>query len=226
MHEGHRQRLYNKLKHGDNLYDHEYLEMLLFNAYPRKNTNPIASALLAKFASIGAIFDAEIEELTSVEGVGENVALYLKCVGMCTKRINTCDNFAQIKNMQDFKKFLSLRFRGKDCEVLEIYLLDKRGKIKRILSYTSESEVKVLVRADEVIRAISLCNAYGAFVAHNHVDAPSTPSASDDDFTKRCQTILSMSGVVFHDHCIYASDDDIYSYKLGDKAKMLELSFS
>ena len=55
MHEGHRQRLYEKLKNGDNLFEHEILEMLLFNAYPRKNTNPIAHELLNRFPSISEV---------------------------------------------------------------------------------------------------------------------------------------------------------------------------
>ena len=49
MHEGHRQRLWEKLKQGDNLFEHELLEILLFNAYPRNNVNPVAHALLQRF---------------------------------------------------------------------------------------------------------------------------------------------------------------------------------
>ena len=80
MHEGHRRRLYEKLKSGGNLYEHELLEMLLFNAYPRKNTNPLAHELLNRFPSISAVLNADYEELIAVPGVGEQVALYLLCV--------------------------------------------------------------------------------------------------------------------------------------------------
>ena len=66
MHEGHRRRMYQKLKNGDNLYEHEVLEMLLFNAYPRKNTNPVAHELLERFPSISAVLSADIDELMSV----------------------------------------------------------------------------------------------------------------------------------------------------------------
>ena len=43
MHEGHRRRMYAKLKNDDGLHDHEVLEILLFNAFPRVNTNPVRS---------------------------------------------------------------------------------------------------------------------------------------------------------------------------------------
>ena len=85
MHEGHRKRLLEKLKNGDSLFEHELLEILLFNAYPRKNVNPVAHALLKRFPCINEILNAEVEELTAVEGVGENVALYLKCIGECLR---------------------------------------------------------------------------------------------------------------------------------------------
>lgn len=36
MHEGHRSRMYEKLKRGDSLYEHELLEILLFNVSAQK----------------------------------------------------------------------------------------------------------------------------------------------------------------------------------------------
>ena len=63
MYEGHRRRMYGKLKSGDSLYEHELLEILLFNAFQRKNTNPIAHALLDAFGSIAGVFNAEVEQL-------------------------------------------------------------------------------------------------------------------------------------------------------------------
>ena len=58
-HAGHRQRLYERLNSDGFLHDHELLEMLLFNAFPRKNTNPIAHALLDAFGSLKGVLEAE-----------------------------------------------------------------------------------------------------------------------------------------------------------------------
>ena len=54
VHAGHRQRLKNKyLSSGaDVLEPHELLELLLFYAVPRANTNPIAHALIKRFGSL------------------------------------------------------------------------------------------------------------------------------------------------------------------------------
>jgi DNA repair protein RadC len=212
MHEGHRQRLYAKLEEDDNLYEHELLEILLFNAYPRRDTNPIAHALLEKFASIQEIINADVNELCTVEGVGRNVALYLKCIGKCVSGSNCCKSFAVVKNIDEFKQFISRRFRGKDVEFLELYFLDKAGRVKRISSFTSGDADRVNVKSEEIARLISVFRPYGIFMAHNHVDCDSQPSHADDAFTKRIMLICKLSNVRFYDHCIYVADNDIYSY--------------
>ena len=125
MHEGHRRRLYEKLKNGDNLFEHEILEMLLFNAYPRKNTNPVAHELLNRFPSIAEVLSASYEELITVPGVGEQVALYLMCVGKCVARGNDADSFAVVTCRGDMAELVKIRFAKKMEEVLELYFLIK-----------------------------------------------------------------------------------------------------
>ena len=65
-HSGHRHRLIQKLDSGS-LCEHEYLEMLLFNAVPRRNTNDIAHRLLARFGNIRDVLGAPLEQLQQVE---------------------------------------------------------------------------------------------------------------------------------------------------------------
>jgi DNA repair protein RadC len=222
MHEGHRQRLYAKLEEGDNLYEHELLEILLFNAYPRRDTNPIAHALLARFASIKEILSANTDELCSVEGVGKNVALYLKCIGKCVNYGNGCDSFAIIKNVEQFKKFLAVRFRGKSVEVLEMYFLDKVGRVKRISSYSSDDADCVEMPMDQIVKLISVHHPYGLFIAHNHVNCSPRPSLPDDEFTKRVQLVCSMNNVRLYDHCIYATGGEIFSYYLSERLNKIK----
>lgn len=217
MHEGHRQRLLGKLKQGDNLYEHELLEILLFNAYPRKDVNPVAHALLSRFASIREVLNADFDELTAVEGVGENTALYLMCLGKCLTFTNGCDSFAVIRNTADLKQFVSARFRGKSSEVFELYLMDRNGRVKRVCSYTNNDACRVDVKPEEVMKLISVYRPYAVYIAHNHVNCPARPSREDDELTKHIQLICSINGVRLYDHCIYVSDGDIYSYYLTNR---------
>jgi len=67
-HDGHRERLRRQfLDHGlEALRDYEVLELLLFYAIPRRDTNPIARKLLQHFGSLAAVLDASPSELQQV----------------------------------------------------------------------------------------------------------------------------------------------------------------
>lgn len=80
--EGHRERLRKRFRISgfEGFHDYEILELLLTYVIPRKDTKPVAKALISKFKSLHNVLDSSIEELTSVEGVGGNSALFLKII--------------------------------------------------------------------------------------------------------------------------------------------------
>lgn len=227
MHEGHRRRMYEKIKNDSSVCDHELLEILLFNAYPRKNTNPVAHALLEAFGSLAGVFAADPEQLMTVDGVGENIALYIKCMGECVNRIRELNSgIAVLKNYEDFKNFTVIRMRGRQEEVLEFYCIEKNGKVKRIFSYTDSERDKVELQTDKIAYVIASAKPYGLLVAHNHFSGRSDPSINDDRFTAELQVMCSMNNVVLYDHCIYASDSDVYSFFESGKIDKIRKNFS
>ena len=80
VHEGHRQRKKEQFReHGlDAFADHEALELLLYYAIPRQDTNPIAHRLLERFGSLAGVFSAPAYERQKVEGVGESAATLIR----------------------------------------------------------------------------------------------------------------------------------------------------
>src|SRR5690349_20918365 len=79
-HLGHRARMRQRLLAAgpSALLDHEMLEMVLFLALPRRDTKPIARALLARFGGFAGAIAAPLPELQTVEGLGEAGAAALK----------------------------------------------------------------------------------------------------------------------------------------------------
>lgn len=227
MHEGHRQRMYEKLQSGDRLFDHELLEIFLFNAFPQKNTNPIAHALLNDFGSIAGVFDADMDRLMTVEGVGKSVAQYIKCNAEIMRRISPVNaGVAVLKTYGDFKAFTTVRLRGRQEETLELYCLEKSGKVKRVFTFTNNDHNKVEMKPEDISSIIATEKPYGLLVAHNHLSGNSAPSVNDDRFTCELQLICSLSNVVLCDHCIYASDSNIYSYFSTGKLDAVRRKFS
>ena len=221
MHDGHRQRMYSKLENGGDLFDHEVLEILLFSSDPRRNTNPTAHALLERFGSIAEVLKAHPDELKEVEGVGESTARFLRTVGLCLERTGKTEGVAVLKTPAEWKKFVTMRLRGRGEEYLEIYFTEKGGRVKRIFSYTSFDRNKVMADAGELVKNIALSKPYGILASHNHLNGSSAPSENDDVFTKQLQLICSMNNVNFWDHIIYAGENDIYSYR--DLGKLDEI---
>ena len=89
VHEGHRSRKKEQFRaHGlDAFADHEVLELLLYYAVPRQDTNPIAHRLMQKFGSLDAVFAADRAALEEVEGVGENASTLLTLIFPLMRRI-------------------------------------------------------------------------------------------------------------------------------------------
>ena len=77
---GHRDRLRERAMGGGPaaLPDYEVLELLLFRSRPRGDVKPLAKQLLARFGSFSGVLGATVEELKTVAGVGEVLALDLK----------------------------------------------------------------------------------------------------------------------------------------------------
>ena len=80
--QGHRERLRKKyLQTGIGaLHDYEQIELLLTFVIPRKDVKPIAKNLLKTFKSFSRVFDASLEDLRGVDGIGENTAVLIKLV--------------------------------------------------------------------------------------------------------------------------------------------------
>ena len=85
---GHRDRLRTRYRdHGDTaLADYEILELLLFRLIPRRDTKPIAKALLERFGTLAGVFGASPSLLQEVKGIGEAVAFDLKLISTVAHR--------------------------------------------------------------------------------------------------------------------------------------------
>ena len=86
-HSGHRDRLRGEfLARSESFPDHKVLELLLFYALPRQDTNPIAHDLLERFGSLEGVLDAPPEALAQVKGVGDRSAVLFKAVKELARR--------------------------------------------------------------------------------------------------------------------------------------------
>ena len=213
-HDGHRDRLIQKMSQG-NLCDHEYLEALLFNAVPRRNTNDLAHRLLAEFGSVYNIVNAPMERLMRVNGVGKSVASYLYCIGKMIQEYEKTDGLRLSCPLRyeksNFMFYLKQEYQNMPYEIMDVYMLNKNNELFMRKRFSIRNKDSVLLLPEELTKCIVTEEATGIIVVHNHPDGDSTPSEEDHKTTKKIQLICSLNNVLFCDHVIY-SPENIYSY--------------
>lgn len=221
IHEGHRQRMYERLSQSDALQDHELLEMILFNAIPRKNTNEIAHALLSAFGSLRAVFDAPMEALMSVEGIGESTAAYLRCMSICMKRLASEDIKAlNASAPAEIVPKIRERLGGLEKEALEIYCLNSRGQVIYVQRFSSGDAASARVPVEEVGKLLGSMKPAAIILAHNHVSGRAKPSEQDDRCTAIISLLCNLHNVALLDHFILAPRDT-YSYYTHGRIQVL-----
>src|SRR5262249_4157231 len=85
---GHRERLKARFHQAGAtaLADYELLELILFPAVPRRDTKPLAKALLDKFGTFSEVLAAPEPRLREVKGIGDSVVHHLKLAEAAAKR--------------------------------------------------------------------------------------------------------------------------------------------
>src|ERR1700744_3270741 len=88
---GHRDRLRERFYSAgpDALSDYELLEMALFAAIPRRDTKPLAKALIRKFGSFAEVIHAPEARLREVDGIKDASVNQLKLIAAAARRIAT-----------------------------------------------------------------------------------------------------------------------------------------
>lgn len=212
LHKDHRKRVREEfLRNGfdDNTPVHKILELLLFYAIPRKDTNEIAHMLENRFHSLAGILDAPIEQLTEVPGVGESAAILLKLIMPIARRYQADKNEknARYSSIDDICKFLMNQYFGYNKEVFSISSFSANGKMLGydVLRVGNIAEVSISTR--EIIEIVLKYHAVCVVIAHNHPGGTALPSDEDVAVTETIGSALNHINVKLLDHIIIAGDD-------------------
>lgn len=104
-HDGHRARMRRKLLgHGQRIFDtYELLEMLLYYGVPRRDTNPIAKALLSGFGSLDGVLSAGVDELIEF-GIPERAARLVSEVGRADAVGRETNDLRPVSTFDDYQR--------------------------------------------------------------------------------------------------------------------------
>lgn len=219
IHDGHRQRLKERfLRSGlDSFTDVQVLELALFYCIPRKDTNPIAHALLEHFGSLSQVLEASVEELQNVPGIGENTATYLTMLPQIGRfyLVDRSQREVILPTIDKCGAYLVPYFFGRGTESVFLLCLDAKCKVLccREVGQGSVNSAGISVR--KIVEIALGTNATTVVLAHNHPSGLALPSAEDIQTTRRVAAALRAVEVHLADHIVVADGDYVSMVQSG-----------
>ena len=211
VHDGHRARKKAQFRaHGlDAFADHEALELLLYYAIPRVDTNPVAHRLIERFGSLDGVLSAPVEELEKVEGVGENAATLLSLILPFVRRSRmTASRKPVILNgVSACGAYFKDLFFGMRDEHLYEACLDAKAKLLQCFKAADGSVDTVNLNMRVIVENALKCGASAVILSHNHPSGVALPSPDDNATTLMVYDALRAVGIELVDHIIVADDD-------------------
>ena len=217
---GHRQRLREKFAAGGlgNFLDHETLELLLTYCIARRDTKPLAWALIKRFGNLSAVLDAPVEELCAVPGMGEHSAQFLKLIRSVFKKysLEEVKEKQIIRTPQEVVAYCNASLAGQTDECVELIYLSVRNTVIGTEIISSGTLDRVSISPRKIVERALAAKAAAIILVHNHPSGDPTPSMDDIVLTKEVARASALLGISLHDHIIVGKGRH-YSLKANGK---------
>lgn len=214
IHKGHRERLRNRFieTEGEGFFKHEIIELLLFYAIPRINTNETAHMLLeSNNNSISELFESDIDELCTIKGIGKNTAVFIKFISELSKIYpnfsGSVDLSGKRLDIAEYFKNNMIHYNCDYCVILNIsYTFEIINSICFPMSEILNKSNKQL--ANEILNR----NPHNIVIGIYHSKGLAVPDHRDYSFCKSISDILKVLEIPVYDIMI-CSKTNVFSMK-------------
>jgi DNA repair protein RadC len=211
VHGGHRERQRQKFRaHGlESFTDVEALELLLYYAIPRRETNTLAHALLERFGSFRGVMEADAAELAAVPGIGESAATLLRLVTALNQRyLGAARSFGiPLADTAAVCAYLMPKFAYCSEEIALLVTLDSASRLIRCHRLAEGLRDKIVLSSRDIVALALRDQAVKVILAHNHVSGVALPSSADIRTTDHIRSALALISVELVDHIIVCDND-------------------
>lgn len=204
-HAGHRQRIIKKfMDHGlDSFAEHEVLELILFFAIPRADTNPIAHNLIEEFGSLQNVLDASSEDLTEIKGIGNNAATLLSLFRSVSEYKNKLfKKNVVLHDSTDYGSYCLDYFADHVDESAIILALDSNHRLKKVSVISKGTFSETAFYAEKIMKTALTVRAPIVVLAHNHPGGKLSPSTADKILTRQLYDLMDAVHIKLVDHII------------------------
>jgi DNA repair protein RadC len=217
--EGHRARLRTRFLTGgaEAIAEHELIEMVLFLALPRRDTKPVARALLTKFGTYSNAISAPLNELLAIDGLGEAGATALKIVQAAAQRLAKAEVLYKpvLSNWERLMEYLQAVLGREKTEQFRLLFLDNRNRLLADEPQAKGTIDHTPVYPREVVKRALDLHATAIILVHNHPSGDPSPSQADIAVTKEIKLAANLLSIVLHDHIIVGNGQWLSFRKMG-----------
>ena len=203
---GHRERLRERFRKGgaDAMPDYELLEMTLFAVIPRRDTKPLAKALLLRFGSFAEVIAAPRARLMEVKGVGEAVVHHLKIIEAAAHRLAKTRVIGRpaLSSWTALLDYCTAAMARSTHEEFRVLFLDRKNVLiaDEVQNRGTVDHTPVYPR--EIIKRALELSASAIILVHNHPSGDPAPSKADIAMTREVAGAAKALGIAVHDHLV------------------------
>ena len=197
--------------------DYELLELLLFQAQPRRDTKPLAKQLLKRFGSFADVISATPTELSEISGAGDGVITTLKTVqvaALCMAQ-GEIMNKPVITNWQRLMDYCRMSMGRNKVESFRILFLNHRNELIADEEQQHGTVDHTPVYPREVVKRALELHATAMIMVHNHPSGDPSPSKADITMTKEVRDAAEKLNIELHDHVIVSKSGSTSFKDLG-----------
>ena len=209
-HADHRRRVREAFIKGGTAHipDRGLLELILFYAIPRRDTNALATSLIEKYGSLKGVSEAGYDDLIKEEGIGESAALLLSTLPEISKRCGKeAKSLRAICEPGQAQAFVKDLFKDTENEEFIMICIDASGRSTACVKLAQGDKTGVVIDKKEMLRAAIESDAESVIFAHNHPGGEAAPSAADIELTLDASRLLAETGIRLEDHIIAGADE-------------------
>lgn len=207
--EGHRKRLRERfLAAGlDGFHDYEIIELLLTLGTPRKDCKDAAKAALKRFKTLQGVFEASVNELCEIDGIGKTNVFGIKLIPAAAERYleQKVVRSQALNNAGALFDYMYGSMSGKDRECFKVLFLDAKNRVISVDTLFEGTLTASAVYPREVVHAALDHRAAAVIFAHNHPSGDPDPSEADIEITRRLVFACMTMGITVHEHLIIGS---------------------
>ena len=211
IHTGHRERMRKRFieqGNADGFEDHEMLEMLLYYAVKRSDTNALAHKMIDSFGSFHALLDASVPEIMESCGVSEATAFLVSLMPYIARRYGGSANGqkSRIGSKNDAFDIIQPMITDHASEQFFVVCLDEGYNVIKLKRLAQGTATSTEVRLEAIISMVIKHKAAYAIIAHNHPGHTYGPSGDDIAATEKIKSAFAIINVVLLDHIIICGD--------------------